>query len=202
MLASGDDQRGYDQHARKPQRGAFAMDDVSTLCIYYGCFVMTQVIHPNPRRLPSIIDVSGMTSWGLPAYPRRGPTNTRVIIRLSQLQQDSAGVENVQIRGKLPYNVPNGGFAVIIYGCGRCQVTHESGLCVTRRSPPQAQTVSSAQPQTSTGTRPAEGLKSVRQTLLLPGKPCWRTSTRRSPAPWPAVHEVVANICAIIAAHL
>ena len=84
------------------------------------------VIYPNPQRVPSVIDVSGTTSWGVPPAPQRTPTNMRVIVRLSELQQDKSGVASMVIQRKLQYAVPDGAFGVVVHGCGassvRCEV--------------------------------------------------------------------------------
>lgn len=88
-------------------------------------------IYPNPHNLPSIIDVSGMTSWGLPPDPLHNPNNTRVIIHLSQWQDDGRRGGAVDIVGRLPYTVAQGANAVIVYGCGvgrfHCRVVDARG---------------------------------------------------------------------------
>lgn len=97
----------------------------------------SMVIYHQPRAptaLPTVIDISGMTSWGLPVQPASTNTNTRVIVRLSQWQQDQASASQLEIEGQLPYNVPQRGQAggVIVFGCGanrvRCTATDKSGF--------------------------------------------------------------------------
>lgn len=86
------------------------------------------VVFPDPARLPAVIDVGGMTSWGPPG---RSPANTRVIVRLSELQSDGNRIGVVEIRGRLPYVVPDGAFGVVVAGCGtnkfRCLATDKNG---------------------------------------------------------------------------
>jgi len=97
----------------------------------YAAGSNSMVVFPDPHNLPRLIDVSGLTSWGLPAYPKHGPTNTRVIVRLSQWQQDGKRDGAVKIAGKLPYAVAPGASAVIVHGCGtgrvECQVVDSNG---------------------------------------------------------------------------
>lgn len=82
------------------------------------------VVYPSPQRTqPTTIDVSGMTSWGNPPAPSSTPTNTRVIVRLSQWQGDRSKAALISIQGRLPYAVPNGAAAVVIHGCGASNVT-------------------------------------------------------------------------------
>ena len=92
------------------------------------------VIYPNLQR--STIDVNGMTSWGLPAAPSRSPTNTRVIVRLSQWSGDESSASLKTIQGRLPYVVPQGAFGVIVHGCGasnvKCTVTDKLGKSTCR----------------------------------------------------------------------
>lgn len=92
------------------------------------------VIYHKPTATPTVIDISGMTSWGLPAQPASANTNTRIIVRLSEWQQDRSSASQLQISGQFPYNVPQRGQAggVIVHGCGanlvRCTATDKSGF--------------------------------------------------------------------------
>lgn len=94
------------------------------------------VIHIDPKHVPSKIDVSGMTSWGLPAFPERAPTNTRVIIHLSQWQQDALA-SPLTVAGALQYQVPDGAHGVVVKGCGvqgkvDCTATDSKGVPTCR----------------------------------------------------------------------
>lgn len=92
------------------------------------------VIYHQPSSTPTVVDISGMTSWGVPVQPASTATNTRVIIRLSEWMGNKASAGQLEVRGQFPYNVPQRGQAggVIVHGCGanrvRCTATDKSGF--------------------------------------------------------------------------
>lgn len=115
-----------------PSAESLALENINGKCLQVvwasGSTIHTSgnrsiVIYPNPQRMRSTINVSGMTSWGVPPAPRRTPMNTRVILRLSQWVQDRSSASLMKVEGSVPYAVPDGAFAVVIYGCGASTVT-------------------------------------------------------------------------------
>lgn len=89
-----------------------------------------------PRSLPSVVNVAGMTHWGPPG---RSDLNTRLLIRLSQLQAhgDAMRHGSLTVEGKLQYAVPYGAAGVVVKGCGAvrkvaCEVQDAMGRPVCR----------------------------------------------------------------------
>lgn len=115
----------------------------------YAAGSSSMVIYPDPRNLPGVIDVSGLTTGGQPAY-----ANPRVIIRLSQWKQDGKRGGAVNITGTLPYAVAPGADAVIVHGCRTervaCHVVDSKGRdacrlqeqCVTTQAEAKAALIS------------------------------------------------------------
>ena len=80
------------------------------------------VVFPDPLALPSVVDVSGMRSFDHQQDP------TRVLVYLSQWQQDGQRGGTVEIVGKLPFAAED---PVVVRGCGthrvKCAVTDKNG---------------------------------------------------------------------------
>lgn len=97
----------------------------------------SMVVHIDPQRTArTTINVTGMTSWGVPPMPAKASiTNTRVIVRLSELQSDADKARSITILGQLRYKVAPYN-AVLIIGCGAtsvdCRVTDKDRNNVCR----------------------------------------------------------------------
>ncbi len=95
-------------------------------------------IFTSPSSMPTLINVTGMSSWGVPAAPSRSPTNTRIYVRLGLMQSDgnALGVNQTAVVGQLPFRVPEGAFFAIVMGCQAtkvdCRVVDSAGRNVCR----------------------------------------------------------------------
>ena len=78
------------------------------------------VVFPDPLALPSVVDVSGLASGD--------NKSTRVLVYLSEWQQDGQRGGTVEIIGKLPFAAQD---AIVVRGCGthrvKCAVTDKIG---------------------------------------------------------------------------